>query len=126
MNHLNSILLEGMIIDGPNRVNLSKPEGKRLVKLEMESDRYYIDIDGERKLEATRIYVQCWGALGDKVLEQTAKGMTIRVVGRIRACKWVSDDGYTLRDIEIVAEHLEFRKGKNGEEARIIEEEDLD
>ena len=113
MNHLNSALLEGVLVADPKRIDLSDaPEGCRLVKFDIASDRYYVDRSGRKAVETLFISVQCWGVLGDRSLEKMAKGMTARIVGRLRLCKWQASDGSTRKTIELVADHVEFRSSK--------------
>ena len=114
MNHLNSVLLEGILTDDPKRIELADPpEGVRLVKFDMASDRFYMDRNGAKAVETVFVPVQCWGALGDRCLEKLHKGMTCRTVGRLRLCRWISSDGAARRSIEIVAQHLEFRRPRS-------------
>ncbi len=111
MNDLNSILLEGTLVDDPKRIPLADPpDGVRLVKFDLASNRYYMDRNGQKAQETVFISIQCWGSLGDRCLEKLHKGMQCRTVGRLRLCRWVSSDGSTKRSIEIVANHLEFRR----------------
>ena len=128
MNHLNSVLLEGILVSEPRQISLSDPpDGVRLVKFDIASNRYYVDRNGETAQETVFIPVQCWGSLGDRCLDKLSKGMECRTVGRLRLCRWVSSDGSTRRSIEIVANHLEFRakKAKEGEKptTEILEDE---
>ena len=113
MNHLNSVLLEGVLTDDPRKVELVEASaGIRLVKFDLASDRYYMGRNGEKKVETVFVPVQCWGSLGDKAAERMRKGMTGRIVGRMRLCRWIGSDGNARRGIEIVAEHVEFRTPK--------------
>lgn len=113
MNHLNSVLLEGVLTDDPRKVELVEaPTETRLVKFDLASDRYYMGRNGEKKVETVFVPVQCWGTLGDKALDRMRKGMTSRVVGRLRLCRWMGSDGTARRGMEIVAEHVEFRTPK--------------
>ena len=115
MNHLNNSLLEGILVADPKRIDLSDaPEGCRLVKFDMASDRYYVDRGGKKAVETLFIAVQCWGSLGDRCIEKMSKGMTARVVGRLRLCRWQSSDGGSRKSIELVADHVEFRRGRTG------------
>ena len=128
MNHLNSVLLEGVLTDDPRKVELVEaPTETRLVKFDLASDRYYVGRNGEKKVETVFVPVQCWGTLGDKAIERMRKGMTSRVVGRLRLCKWIGADGSARRGIEIVAEHVEFRSprssGKSNPAVEVLESE---
>ena len=101
MNHLNNSLLEGILVADPKRIDLSDaPEGCRLVKFDMASDRYYVDRGGKKAVETLFIAVQCWGSLGDRCIEKMSKGMTARVVGRLRLCRWQSSDGGSRKSID--------------------------
>ena len=49
MNHINSALIEGILVADPKRIDLSDaPEGCRLVKFDVASDRYYMDRNGKK------------------------------------------------------------------------------
>ena len=77
MNHLNSVLLEGILVDDPKLIPLADPpDGVKLVKFDMASDRFYLNKDGEKSVETVFIPVQCWGKLGERCLEKLKKGMT--------------------------------------------------
>lgn len=95
------------------------------MKFDIASNRYYMDRKGEKAKETVFISVQCWGELGEKCISILKKGMKVRTVGRLRLCRWVSNDGSTRRTIEIVANHLEFRRSKAGStkaETEILED----
>ena len=114
MNHINSALIEGILVADPKRIDLSDaPEGCRLVKFDVASDRYYMDRNGKKAVETVFVSVQCWGQLGDRCLERMSKGMTARVVGRLRQCRWLSSDGSSRKSIELVADHVEFRSPRS-------------
>ena len=113
MNHLNSVLLEGIVREIRD-IKLDD-ESRRLTDIIIESDRYYIDQGGRRNVESFEIPVQCWGSLGDKAKEHIKIGMTIRVVGRLRKWKLASADGGEVTSTEIVAEHIEYRTKKDGD-----------
>ena len=125
MNHLNSVLLEGVLVDDPKQISLSdSPGGMRLVKFDVASNRYYVDKNGNKAQETVFIPVQCWGSLGQRCIEKLHKGMECRTVGRLRLCKWVTAEGASRRAIEIVANHLEFRSPKAKAATEILEDVD--
>ncbi len=114
MNHLNSVLLEGILVDDPKQVPLADGSGRsKLVKFTVASDRFYMDKQGNKAVETVFVPIQCWGALGERCMERMHKGMTTRTVGRLRLCKWVAPDGSSRKAIEIVAQHLEFRRPRS-------------
>ena len=131
MNHLNSALLEGILVADPKRIDLTDaPDGCRLVKFDMASDRYYMDRNGKKAVETLFISVQCWGSLGDRCIDVMSKGMTARIVGRLRLCRWMSSDGSSRKSIELVADHVEFRrprsKGRPDPAVEVLEGSDED
>ncbi len=112
MNHLNSILLEGVLVDDP-RLVIDNGTNK-LAKFSIASDRYYISKSGEKQVDTCFIPVQTWNVMADRAVQVLAKGMTVRVVGRLRQNRWTTDEGSSMSSIEIVADHVEYRKGSRG------------
>jgi len=100
MNNLNSILIEGKLVDNPR-------ENNGLVTMTLRSIRYYKSDDGFKK-EYTDIEIETTGKLGESCLKKGKKGRGLRVVGRI-AQRWYDDEGKPCTKITIVAEHVEFR-----------------
>lgn len=45
------------------------------------------------------------------------KGMTCRIVGRLKMCAWEGENGEKRRTYEIVVSHVEFKRPKNGKKA---------
>lgn len=120
MNHLNSILLEGIVVSDPE-VKSTSQTGSQLVVLRIASHRYYRSQDtpdGQWKDDTMFMDVLAWGALGRKVMELIPKGTTVRVVGRLKVSLYRSRDG--LKDFSrpsIVAQHIEFRRRRGEAEA---------
>lgn len=121
MNHLNSVLLEGVTLENPQYVRISDCKTE-LVKFDIASDRHYINRDGLKSIETVIMPIQCWGDLGAKVFERLSKGTTVRIIGRLRLSKWLKSDGKTEQSIEIVAQHIEFRKSGANRNTEIIED----
>lgn len=119
MNHLNSILLEGIVVNDPEVKATSCQSGAQLVVLRMASHRYYRDQDtaeGRWKDDTLFMDVLAWGGLGRKVMELIPKGTTVRVVGRLKVSLYKSRDG--AREYSrpsIVAQHIEFRRRRNAD-----------
>lgn len=110
MNHLNSILLEGVLVKDPRVVAVADNGNRRLVKFDLANDRYYMDSSGAKKVETLFIPVQVWGELANMCMEKMKSGMTCRAVGRLRMCNWVNKEGDKRSSIEILASHLEYRR----------------
>ena len=124
MNHLNSILLEGVMVDKPRKIDLSEKDPmttSRLAKFDVASDRYYMDKSGAKAVETVFIGVQCWNMMADRCMEKLEKGMTVRVVGRLRQNRWITSEGAARRSIEVVADHVEFRSPRSKGKAEILD-----
>ena len=123
MNHLNSVLIEGVISDP--RTIIIAPEGEdwgEMVGFNLENHKEFRSKDGSRKCDVTVISCVMFGKLADKVLQSLKKGMTVRVLGKLRSRK---NDVDGTKDIgngyDILVEHLEYRRknGKGSEEVSI-------
>lgn len=93
MNSLNSILIEGELVEDP----ISKDEA---VTFEVRFHRFFTK-DSERKEETGKISVETWGTTAKLCLKTLAKGRGVRVVGRIKDV----GDGKIL----VVGESVEFK-----------------
>lgn len=120
INHLNNVLLEGVLVTKPEIVARSKEEdeGKYvLAKTRLVTDRYYVDKKGQSQVESLYIDIQMWGNLAEMAVKSMDKGMTCRIVGRLKMCSWEVENGEKRRTYEIVASHVEFKRQKNGKKA---------
>ena len=124
MQHLNSVLLEGVLVDDPRLV--IDNGNNRMAKISLASDRFYISRDGQKCSDTLFIPVQFWGGIADKAMEKLSKGTTVRVVGRLRMSRWTADDGLARSAIEIVADHVEFRSKLKGSKSETIDATESD
>ncbi len=130
INHLNNVLLEGVLVTKPEVVARSKEEDQTkyvLAKTRLATDRYYVDRNGGKQVESLYIDIQMWGNLAERAVKSMDKGMTCRVVGRLKMCSWDGENGEKRRSYEIVASHVEFRytkklNGKKTEEKVILDD----
>lgn len=113
INHLNSLLIEGVLVNDPEVVAhvKSSPEVK-LVKFTIANDYFYVGTDGGKKKDTLFIAVQTWGALAERCLVQMKKGMTTRCVGKLKQRNWETESGDKHSVIELVAKHIEYRSSK--------------
>ena len=111
MNHLNSVVLEGVISSDPRLVTVSE-SGYKLVKFDVASHRRYKDKKGEMQDDVLFLPVLAWGELSERCLSSLAKGMQCRVLGRLRLAKWKNKEGSERRSIELVCDHVEFSRRK--------------
>lgn len=130
INHLNNVLLEGVLVTKPEVVARSKEEDQSkyvLAKTRLATDRYYVDKSGGKQVETLFIDVQMWGDLAERAVKSMEKGMTCRVVGRLKMCSWEGENGEKRKSIEIVANHVEFKytkklNGKKTEEKVVLDD----
>jgi len=105
MNSLNSILIEGNLVDDPR---LSEtPKGTPVCTFSIASDRFY-KADGDVEKEVSFFDVETWGRLGEACAENLKKGRGVRVVGRLKQDRW-QQDGQQHSRVKVVAEHVEFK-----------------
>ncbi len=127
INHLNSLLIEGVMVNNPEVVaHVKKDPEVKLVKFTIANDYYYVGTDGSKKKDTLFLTVQTWGGLADRCLIQMSKGMTVRVVGKLKMRTWETEGGEKRSVIELVAKHIEYRKSKKSkvEVLEVTEEEE--
>ena len=127
MNHLNSLLIEGVMVNNPEIVARVKatPDVK-LVKFTIANDYYYVGADGSKKKDTLFLPVQVWGTLAEKCLNQMKKGMTTRCGGKLKMSTWEDESGEKHSIIELIAKHIEYRSPRKGnlEVLEVVEEEE--
>jgi len=106
MNHLNSLLIEGDLVDDPKIRHT--PQGNAVCNFTIASKRFYREEDGIEK-EVSFLNVEAHGKLAEACVQRGKKGRGMRVVGRLRQDCWKDDDGNDCSRIIIVPEHVEFR-----------------
>jgi len=111
MNNLNSVLLEGIVSDGPAFNN--SPELGASCDFVLVSNRYYKKGD-DLEEEQSFFDVRVKGHLAEICNEYLSKGHGVRIVGRLKQDRWEApaDDyqkGGPRSKVYIVAEHVEFK-----------------
>lgn len=104
MNHLNSVLIEGNLIEEP--LFRSSPAGTPVCTFRFASHRTYKQASGLEE-EVSFFNVETSSNLAEHNLGH--KGQGVRVVGRLKEERWCGTDGETHSNVTIVAEHVEFR-----------------
>jgi single-strand DNA-binding protein len=133
MNHLNSVLIEGIVVQKP--LVTQSPAGESVGVFSLASNRYYsrhavfegfspeaetrcdLDIaeaeaaghepEGYTK-EVSHVSVEAWGKLSESC-EKAAEGQGVRVLGRLRQKRWTDMAGERKECLVILAEHIELR-----------------
>lgn len=113
MNHLNSILFEGIVSSEPEVKVNGNDRGETLVTFTLANHRYFRDedSDGESwKERVTFITVKAWGILGNKCLNALHKGTVVRALGRIEISEYTAHDkSGTFSKPYIIANHIEYK-----------------
>lgn len=103
MNMLNSLIMEGIVVDGLSSI----PEGK---DFGIEVIRYYKKTDGEMVEDKSYFRVEIYGNMTDeKFTKDIYVGRGIRVVGRLKQKRWKDEDGKLHAKIVVIAEHIDFK-----------------
>lgn len=114
MNNLNSILIEGVLLENPE---LSyTPKGTAMYKFTVVYDRTYKE-DEEIKKGVSYFDVSIRTRLAEACGEYLKKGRGVRVVGRLKQDRWTDNKGKANSRVFIVAEHVKF---VDDEESRLI------
>lgn len=113
MNNLNSILLEGNLVRDPD--SRSTPSGNAVCGFTLASDRTYKNAQDVYEKEVSYFDVEAWSKLGSACAQYLTKGRGVRVVGRLKQDRWTDTDGKPRARVKIVAEHVEFKPQKQGD-----------
>lgn len=112
MNSLNSVLLEGNLVDDPER--LASKSGNIGCKFAIATNRYYKQ-DDEFQQEVSFFEVVTWGKTAERCLEVLKKGRGVRVIGRLKQDRWKNGEGKERSKVIAIAEHIEFKPNLNKE-----------
>lgn len=105
MNHLNSVLFEGAVVEDPVFVKNDNEEA--LLTLRVASTRYHKTKEGFSK-QISVLIVKAHGRLAESANTAITKDCGIRVVGRLYQEYEEDGEGYDQSYVEIVAEHIEL------------------
>lgn len=113
MNSLNSIIVEGNLVREPQLKTI--PNGSQVCAFALANNRFYKQNDGFEK-ETSFFDIEAWAKLGSTCAGNLKKGQGVRVVGRLKQDRWVDQEGQPRSKVKIVAEHVEFKREKQGDE----------
>lgn len=106
MNSLNSIILEGNVVQEP--VLRTTPKGTPVCTFSLMCMRTYKQDEGYEK-EISFFDVDAWSKLADVCVKNGTKGRGLRVVGRLKQSRWTDLEGKNHSKVSVVAEHVEFK-----------------
>ena len=100
MNSLNSLILEGKLLE-PDVIEM---DGKKVLRFFIETERFYRNADGEDVRETSRFICEGFGVFTEeKFMKNMIQDRGIRIVGRLKQYK--TEVPYTC----VVCEHIEFK-----------------
>lgn len=103
MNNLNSLILEGVVIGEPHKV-----EASEVLNFIIGVERYYKNRAGENVTEISQFKVVAFGRMCEIPVKE---GMGVRIVGRLKQNTW-EENGVSHSEVQVVAEHIEMRAKK--------------
>lgn len=106
MNSLNSILVEGNLVDDPKLSYTSK--GTSVCKFVIASNCFY-KLDDEYQKEVSFFDVTTWARLAENCGEYLKKGRGVRIIGRLKQDRWKGIDGKEKSRVYIIADQVEFK-----------------
>lgn len=109
MNSLNQIILEGNVVRQPEK---HEAKGHKVCTVPIAVNRRYKNSSGENVDEVSYFNISTFGPVADLCEKWCPKGRGIRVVGRLKQSTWKTEDGKNRSQIEIIAEHVEFKPFK--------------
>ena len=102
MNALNSIILEGAIVDTSKENDV--------VMATIAVDRSYKNSEGEIVKEVSYFDVKTYRKIAEFLEAHSEKGRGIRVVGRLKQERWTDEEsGKTMAKVIVIAEHIELK-----------------
>ena len=106
---LNNINIMGRLVRNPELRHTQKDTA-------VASFRIAVDRDfGEKQTDF--FDVVAWRKTGEFVSKYFKQGQKIAIVGRIQTREWEDKDGNKRRNVEIIAEHVDFAGDKKNENA---------
>lgn len=106
MNTLNSLILEGTILDD---VEVTDTFGVSKGLFTVETKRYYKSYLGDNITETSNFTVYCYGEIANLMQLHSNKGQGVRIVGRLKQERWTDTDGKVSSKIVVIAEHIELK-----------------
>lgn len=119
MNHLNSIILEGTVSNGSMYL-----ESEKQMSFTIEVHRTSKDANGNIENIICFFEIESCGRLAEICKTNCRKGRGVRIVGRLKQCRWTDKDGKSQSKVVVFAEHIEFKPMFKSDmsDAEIVEE----
>lgn len=105
MNSLNSVLIEGNLVEDPE----SKKNGESIVVTFKVASNRYFNQNNEKKSEVSFFDIEVWNRTAELCIKTLTKGSGVRVVGRLKQDRWVDKEGRNQARVKIIGENVEFK-----------------
>lgn len=103
---LNSVLLEGLLVDEPRRLDTAETAAT----FELENRRIEDKTSETPPLAHTYVHtILVHRGLAEVCLEHLSAGQGVRIVGQLRSERLQTASGKTLSATYVVADHVEFK-----------------
>ncbi|MDR2150152.1 MAG: single-stranded DNA-binding protein [Spirochaetaceae bacterium] len=119
MNNLNSVLIEGTLVQEP--VYKLSPKGTAICTFSLVSHRYY-SYEEKTVKETNYFDIETWSKLAEQCRYHGRKGYEVRIVGRLKQARWNDAQGKSHTRVLIIAEHLEFKTESQPDSVRRTEQ----
>jgi single-strand DNA-binding protein len=106
INNLNSVMVEGRVKSNPKLLRMLN--GIATCSFTIATERIYIQ-DEEPRKEVSNFEVCAYEKLAEVWAEYLKEGRMVRVVGRLKQDKWITDKNEPISKVCIIADHIEFR-----------------
>jgi single-strand DNA-binding protein len=112
MPNFNKVFLMGNLTKDPELRYTAG--GAPVANLRMAINRVYQSQSGEKKEDVCFVTVVVWRKQAESAGEYLKKGDPLFVEGRLQSRTWETDDKQKRTIMEVVAERIQFLKGKGG------------
>ncbi len=119
MNNLNSVLLEGHLVQDPTQKQI---EEASLCTFSLASNRYYKK-ETVNVQDTSYFQIEVWGKNADNCAKYLKKGSGVRIVGRLKQDRWKDAEDNSRNAVRIVAEHVDFFPKKKVKDVAAASEE---
>ncbi len=110
MANLNKVFMMGNLTRDPELRYI--PSGAAVTTFTLASNRVYNTQSGEKKKDTCFIRIVVWGKMAEVCGEYLSKGSPAFVEGRLQSRSWVGQDGQKRNTIEVVANNVQFLRGR--------------
>ena len=111
MRGYNNVQVIGNLVRDPEGIQRGHNEGARFT---VAANRQWKDRDGNKQEDVDFIPVVVWGNLAGPCLQYLNKGSSVFVTGRLKIGSY-EKDGEKKLSVQVIAGHLQFLGGGNGE-----------